>query len=243
MIRVIGAVLALFLTAIPALAQQGQAVGPPVPAGLASVAGTLAIVSGKTATFNNTLTFSGTDGSSVAFGTGGTIAAVGYSGSASDLSAGTLLAGRMPALTGDCTTSVGAVALTCTKINGTAFPFTSAGTVTATDNSGASLVFTGVSINYSQSGNMVNVYGTLTYPSTASAAAASVTLTGAPLAANAQYAYTFCTFPSLTNLGGIVIAPNTRILLFYTTGSDAVATTNVQLSTAQIRFNCTYPAS
>lgn len=34
---------------------------------------------------------------------------------------GTLLAARMPALTGDCTTSAGAVATTCTKTNGTAF--------------------------------------------------------------------------------------------------------------------------
>ena len=37
-------------------------------------AGTLAISSGKTATIQNTLTFSGTDASSVAFGTGGTVA-------------------------------------------------------------------------------------------------------------------------------------------------------------------------
>jgi hypothetical protein len=37
---------------------------------------------------------------------------------ASKLTTGALLAGRMPALTGDCTTSAGAVATTCTKING-----------------------------------------------------------------------------------------------------------------------------
>lgn len=36
-------------------------------------AGTLAITTGKTATVSNTLTFTGTDGSSVAFGTGGTV--------------------------------------------------------------------------------------------------------------------------------------------------------------------------
>jgi hypothetical protein len=52
---------------------------------------------------------------------GSTPAAVATSGSASDLSAGTLAAARMPALTGDCTTSAGAVATTCTKTNGTAF--------------------------------------------------------------------------------------------------------------------------
>jgi hypothetical protein len=40
---------------------------------------------------------------------------------ASALTTGTLPAGRMPALTGDCTTSAGAVATTCTKTSGTAF--------------------------------------------------------------------------------------------------------------------------
>jgi hypothetical protein len=45
---------------------------------------------------------------------GATPAAVATSGSASDLSAGTVGSARMPALTGDCVTSVGAVATTCT---------------------------------------------------------------------------------------------------------------------------------
>jgi hypothetical protein len=40
---------------------------------------------------------------------------------ASALTTGTVPAGRMPALTGDCTTSAGAVATTCTKTSGTAF--------------------------------------------------------------------------------------------------------------------------
>lgn len=40
---------------------------------------------------------------------------------AANISSGTLPAGRMPALTGDCTTSVGAVATTCTKTNGVVF--------------------------------------------------------------------------------------------------------------------------
>jgi hypothetical protein len=154
--------------------------------------GTLTIGAGKTLTASNTVTFTGTDGSSVAFGAGGTIlysggnagtpsainltnatalpcgalpartgdvtapsgscvmtlataqpavhtwalaqtftvapvftdasgtrtalglVAVAASGSAADLSTGTLPAGRMPALTGGCTTSAGAVATTCT---------------------------------------------------------------------------------------------------------------------------------
>ena len=44
-----------------------------------SSTGTLTIASAKTATVGNTLTFSGTDGSSVAFGAGGTVAYVGAS--------------------------------------------------------------------------------------------------------------------------------------------------------------------
>jgi outer membrane scaffolding protein for murein synthesis (MipA/OmpV family) len=39
-------------------------------------------------------------------------------GNAGNLNSGTLAAARMSALTGDCTTSAGAVATTCTKING-----------------------------------------------------------------------------------------------------------------------------
>lgn len=40
---------------------------------------------------------------------------------AANISSGALPAARMPALTGDCTTSAGAVATTCTKTSGTAF--------------------------------------------------------------------------------------------------------------------------
>jgi len=52
---------------------------------------------------------------------GSSPAAIATSGSASDLGTGTVAAGRMPALTGDCTTSAGAVATVCTKTNGSAF--------------------------------------------------------------------------------------------------------------------------
>ena len=61
------------------------------------------------------LTSNGTGG----FGTAVTLATVATSGSASDLTAGTLAAARMPALTGDVTTTVGTVATTVSKINGT----------------------------------------------------------------------------------------------------------------------------
>lgn len=49
---------------------------------------------------------------------GSTPAAVATSGSASDLSTGALPAARLPALTGDVTTTVGTVACTVVKING-----------------------------------------------------------------------------------------------------------------------------
>jgi hypothetical protein len=50
---------------------------------------------------------------------------------ATEVNSGTLAAAQMPALTGDCTTSAGAVATTCTKINGTTVP-SSAGMITTT---------------------------------------------------------------------------------------------------------------
>jgi len=66
-------------------------------------------------TLGQALTSNGAGG----FGTAVTLATVATSGSASDLSAGTLAAARMPALTGDVTTTVGTVATTVSKINGT----------------------------------------------------------------------------------------------------------------------------
>ena len=66
-------------------------------------------------TIGQALTSNGTGGFSTAL----TLATVATSGSASDLTAGTLAAARMPALTGDVTTTVGTVAATVVKINGT----------------------------------------------------------------------------------------------------------------------------
>src|ERR1700723_2199042 len=67
---------------------------------------------------------------------------------ASALSTGTLPAGRMPALTGDCATSAGAVATNCTKTGGIAFTGAATATYTAptpwtpTDASGAAIAIT-----------------------------------------------------------------------------------------------------
>jgi hypothetical protein len=57
---------------------------------------------------------------------------------ASNISSGTLGAARMPALTGDCTTSAGAVATTCTKTSGVAFA-----TSATTDTTNASNISSG----------------------------------------------------------------------------------------------------
>lgn len=86
----------------------------------------ISITSGKTLSATNTLTLAGTDGSTLNVGAGGTLAAVSYSGSATDLGSGTLAAARMPALTGDITTSAGAVATTLATVNGNVGSFGSA---------------------------------------------------------------------------------------------------------------------
>lgn len=91
------------------------------------------IAAGKALTVNNTLTFTGTDNSSVAFGAGGSvlygnqtvtltgdvtgsgatsIATTLATGNAGNLNSGTLLAARMPALTGDVTSTVNTTATT-----------------------------------------------------------------------------------------------------------------------------------
>jgi hypothetical protein len=57
------------------------------------------------------------------------LAAIATSGSASDLSAGTVAAARMPALTGDITTSAGAVATTLATVNADVGSFGSASAI------------------------------------------------------------------------------------------------------------------
>ncbi len=81
--------------------------------------GVLTLANGKTATFSNTLTFTGTDGSSIAFGAGGTIGAVGYSavgqvqGTATNDSAAS---GKVGELISSTVTSGAPVTLTTTVV-------------------------------------------------------------------------------------------------------------------------------
>lgn len=74
----------------------------------------------------------------------GSLAAIATSGSASDLSTGTVPAARMPALTGDVTTAAGAVATTLATVNSNVGSFTNAnltvnakGLITAASNGSA----------------------------------------------------------------------------------------------------------
>ncbi len=85
---------------------------------ITSNSGTLHIANAKAFDVLHSLTLDGTDGSTLNVGSGGTLSAIATSGSATDLSAGTVAAARMPALTGDVTTSAGTVATTVGKING-----------------------------------------------------------------------------------------------------------------------------
>lgn len=83
--------------------------GTPTSIALTNATGTAASLTSGHVTTNANLT-----GDVTSVGNASTLAA----GNAGNLNSGTLLAARMPALTGDCTTSAGAVATTCTKING-----------------------------------------------------------------------------------------------------------------------------
>lgn len=135
---------------------------------------TLTIADGKTLTASNTLTFTGTDGSSVAFGAGGTISAVGYSGSASDLGTGTLPNARLVSVPNS------ALANSSVTIGSTAISLGASSATLAGLTSVTSTTFVGA-----LTGNA----------STASAVAASA-LTGATLAAGV-------TASSLTSVGTI----------------------------------------
>lgn len=123
---------------------------------------TLTIANGKTFTASNTVTLTATDGSTLAIGGGGTLAALAYLASVDCSGAqvtGTLAAGRFPALTGDVTTSAGALATTIANNAVTYAKFQQVAAVSLVGNAtgstanatgitlGASLTFSGSSVN------------------------------------------------------------------------------------------------
>ena len=126
----------------------------------------------------------------------------------------------------------------------TALP-TSNGTWTPSDQSGASLTFTGVSAAYSQVGNMVFVYGTLTYPATASGSIARIG--GLPVTVpNVTYAGTSTGIASFSGAvtgtaSPYTITNSTRFIFEYVVGGSPL--TNAALSGQTVTFSFSYPAS
>lgn len=113
---------------------------------------------------------------------------------------------------------------------------------TPADNSGASLTFTGVSASYTQIGNMVFAYFTLTYPATADGTAASIK--GLPyLVPNVNYAQAPCvveTSATIANEVVLVPAKNTFTAAF-DTGNPLTAVLNSTLSGATVSAKLIYP--
>src|SRR5579872_6321106 len=108
---VFGVLLGLLLGFLTSHQRLARAAFPQFPAASGG-GGAVSSVTGS-----NNLSCSPTTGavvcSGAAFATSASLATVATSGSAADLATGTLAAARMPALTGDCTTSAGAVATSC----------------------------------------------------------------------------------------------------------------------------------
>jgi hypothetical protein len=130
---------------------------------------TLTIADGKTLTASNTLTFTGTDASSVAFGAGGTVL---YSGGALGTpSSGTLTNCTFPTLNQN-TTGSAATLTTSRNINGVAFNGSADITVTA-----AAGTLSGATLNSGVTASSLTSVGTLT--SLASSGLVTLNYTGA----------------------------------------------------------------
>jgi len=119
--------------------------------------------------------------------------------------------------------------------------YVSAGSWTPTDASAAGLVFTSVSANYTQIGNMVFAYVALVYPTTASASNASIG--GLPIAAPNQGYARQCSisYASVTTLAHMSVVQNTSNVALWT--SAGVGLTNSAMSGTAIVFECIYPIS
>lgn len=115
---------------------------------------------------------------------------------------------------------------------------------TPTDNSGAGLVFTGVSANYTRIGNIVFAYFSLTYPTTADGTAASIA--GLPVtSANADYAIVpfYLTLSSSIGAGIIGVVAKAAATFAIENHQTYAAILNSSLSTKTIRGLAIYPAA
>lgn len=122
--------------------------------------------------------------------------------------------------------------------------FQSTGTLTVTDNSGATLTFTSVSAKYDRIGDVIFAFVSFVYPSTGSGSSASISLGGLPANFPASGYGRQCTI-NLNN-GGTPTAfalptSSSSIISFFSAGGAAI--TNVNLSASNVILGCTYPAT
>ena len=109
---------------------------------------------------------------------------------------------------------------------------------TPTDNSGASLVFTGVDASYEKIGRMVRAGAWLTYPSTASGGSANIAGLPFGTANRAGARQAFVTTTDESTLEQILPAQGGTSLGLLTAGQSAI--TNATMSLNQVAFTALY---
>ena len=173
-------------------------------------------------TIGQALTSNGTGGFSTAL----TLATVATSGSASDLGSGTLSAARLPALTGDATSSVGSAATTVVKINGIALSGLATGLLKNTTTTGVpSIAVAGTDYSVATNGtngqaltsNGTGGFGTAVTLATVATSGSASDLTAGTLAAARGGAGT---------LTGILKANGAGVVSAATAGTDYAVATN-----------------
>lgn len=164
------------------------------------------------------------------------------SGSASDLSAGTLAAARGGAGTINGALKAngsGAVSLASSTALSDMANNVISGSWTPTDGSGASLVFTGVAATYTRIGNMVFASVSLGYPSTADSS--SAVIAGLPIATGTAGRQGYVSYCGVTTLRYALPAPGgTTISLLNSAGA---AITNATMSGNLVVIQCIYSAT
>jgi hypothetical protein len=153
---------------------------------------------------------------------------------------GSVAAGQMPALIGDTTSSAGSTATTTGALNGHTI---SPASWTPSDQSGAGLTFTGVSVNYTRHDNMIFAYGRVTYPATADTHNAKIG--GLPVSVPAvNYASGVQPAAATGVAFAMVCSANGGTTTFsFFNAAGVAAITNAQLSGAVVLFNLSYPAA
>jgi len=108
-----------------------------------------------------------------------------------------------------------------------------------TDASGAGLIFASVSANYQRSGNLVFLYGSITYPATADGSSAAVG--GLPVTVGTPAYAKQCSVTISTVAALIYLIPTGNSMFF--AGVSGANITNAQMSGGTFRFMCIYPTS